>query len=183
MNRKGRVALLPALFLLALSAPAQPPKPKPPAASKPEPEISEALVAKSQRARELMSAGRFDEAIPICQALVAALPSNPGLRMNLALAQHMAGRDRDAAPNLEAVLKVQPKNVPALVTLGAARLALSEPKLAISPFERALAGAEPATTALAAAARAASAVESHRTPRGEDLKTLGIDPEQFRRLL
>ena len=37
--------------------------------------------------------------------------------------------------------------------------------------------------ALAAAARAAGAVESHRTPRGEDLKTLGIDPEQFRRLL
>ncbi len=37
--------------------------------------------------------------------------------------------------------------------------------------------------ALVAAARAAGAVESHRTPRGEDLKTLGIDPEQFRRLL
>lgn len=37
--------------------------------------------------------------------------------------------------------------------------------------------------ALAAAARAASAVESHRTPSGEDLRTLGIDREQFRRLL
>lgn len=37
--------------------------------------------------------------------------------------------------------------------------------------------------ALAAAVRAASAVESHRNPRGEDLRTLGIDPEQFRRLL
>jgi hypothetical protein len=36
--------------------------------------------------------------------------------------------------------------------------------------------------ALAAAARAASAVESHRTPRGEDLKTLGIDPAAFGRL-
>ena len=34
--------------------------------------------------------------------------------------------------------------------------------------------------ALAAAARAAGAVESRRTPRSEDLKTLGIDPAQFR---
>ncbi len=34
--------------------------------------------------------------------------------------------------------------------------------------------------ALAAAARAASAVESHRSPRGQDLKTLGIDPAVFR---
>ena len=30
--------------------------------------------------------------------------------------------------------------------------------------------------AFAAAARAANAVETHRSPRGEDLKTLGIDP-------
>ena len=37
--------------------------------------------------------------------------------------------------------------------------------------------------ALAAAARAAGAVESHHTPRGEELRTLGIDREQFRRLL
>jgi hypothetical protein len=36
--------------------------------------------------------------------------------------------------------------------------------------------------ALAAAARAASAVESRRTPRGEDLKALGIEPDAFRRV-
>ena len=36
--------------------------------------------------------------------------------------------------------------------------------------------------ALAAAARAASAVESRREPRGEDLKTLGIDPAAYRRI-
>ena len=33
--------------------------------------------------------------------------------------------------------------------------------------------------ALAAAARAASAVEARRAPRNEDLKTLGIEPDQF----
>lgn len=36
--------------------------------------------------------------------------------------------------------------------------------------------------ALAAAARAANAVESRRMPRGEDLKTLGIDADTFRRI-
>jgi hypothetical protein len=36
--------------------------------------------------------------------------------------------------------------------------------------------------ALAAAARAASAVESRRNPRSEDLKTLGIDEAAFRRV-
>ena len=36
--------------------------------------------------------------------------------------------------------------------------------------------------ALAAAARAASAVEARRAPRGEDLKTLGIDPTSFQRI-
>ena len=34
--------------------------------------------------------------------------------------------------------------------------------------------------ALAAAARAAGAVESNRSPRGGDLKTLGIDPAAYR---
>ena len=36
--------------------------------------------------------------------------------------------------------------------------------------------------ALAAAARAASAVESRRSPRGADLRALGIDEAAFRRV-
>ena len=36
--------------------------------------------------------------------------------------------------------------------------------------------------ALAAAARAASAVESRRSPRGEDLKALGIEPANYQRI-
>lgn len=39
-----------------------------------------------------------------------------------------------------------------------------------------------AFAALAAASRAANAVESSRTPRGEDLRTLGIDPATFSRI-
>jgi hypothetical protein len=34
--------------------------------------------------------------------------------------------------------------------------------------------------ALAAAARAASAVEAHRTPKARDLEALGIDPAAFK---
>ncbi|HEY9009433.1 MAG TPA: hypothetical protein VIN06_00300 [Devosia sp.] len=36
--------------------------------------------------------------------------------------------------------------------------------------------------AFAAAARAANAVENNRTPRGEDLRTLGIEPAAFRKI-
>jgi MoxR-like ATPase len=39
-----------------------------------------------------------------------------------------------------------------------------------------------AFAALAAAARAASAVDSRRTARSEDLKTLGIDPAVYSRV-
>ena len=46
---------------------------------------------------------------------------------------------------------------------------------AIHSFQRTFA-------ALAAAARAANAVETHRSPRGEDLKTMGIDPAAFQRV-
>jgi tetratricopeptide (TPR) repeat protein len=99
--------------------------------------------ARSQKAKELMSAGRFEEAIPIYKELVAAMPGNPGLLLNLGMAQHMAGHEREAVPLLESVLKVQPRFAPALLSLGAARLALRQPELAVGPLQRAVA-ADPA---------------------------------------
>ncbi len=124
-GRAAEPSLLPlALFLFALAVAAG---------------QSDELAFKSQRAKEMMAAGRFEEAIPIYQQLVQAVPGNPGLRLNLALAQHMAGRDRDAIPNLEAVLKIQPGLAPALVTLGAARLAANQTQLAVAPLQKAVA--------------------------------------------
>lgn len=117
-----RAALLPAFFI-CIAAYAQP----------------DALAAKSQQAKALMAAGRFEEAIPLYTQLVQSAPTNPGLRLNLALAQHMSGRDREAVPNFEAVLKVQPNLLPALLSLGAARLALNEPQQAVAPLQKALA--------------------------------------------
>jgi tetratricopeptide (TPR) repeat protein len=100
---------------------------------------SEEQVRQSQHARQLMAQGRFTEAIPIYQGLVNALPGNPGLLLNLGLAEHMAGQDRLAIPHFEAVLKAQSGNIPALFSLGAARLALGDPRAAVEPLRQVVA--------------------------------------------
>lgn len=110
-----------AALILALSCPL-PAKPEDPA-------------AKSLRARELMAAGKFDEAIPLCNDLVVAHPDNPSFRMNLGLALHMAGYARKAVEQFEAVLKLDSSNLPARLFLGEAYITLGEPANAISPLE------------------------------------------------
>src|SRR5664279_2783117 len=107
----GRAAMLPALFLfVAQMLQGQ----------------SEDLAAKSAQARQLMTSGRFEDAIPIYRQMVKAEPGNPGLLLNLGLAQHMAGHDREAIPTLETVLKNEPDALPALISLGSARLAVNQ---------------------------------------------------------
>ncbi|HYI95973.1 MAG TPA: tetratricopeptide repeat protein, partial [Bryobacteraceae bacterium] len=59
---------------------------------------SDALVRKSQEAKQLMAEGRFADAIPAYEELTHALPTNTGLRLNLALAYHMSGQHADAVP-------------------------------------------------------------------------------------
>ena len=41
-------------------------------------------AAKSQRAKEMMAAGQFSQAIPIYEELLRAMPDNPGIRLDLA---------------------------------------------------------------------------------------------------
>jgi len=96
----------------------------------------------SERAKQMMAAGRFEEAIPIYRQLVQALPGNTGLLLNLALAEHMAGHEREAIPHFEAVLKVQPNLTPASFSLAQAHLALNQPAQAIAPLKKVVA-AEP----------------------------------------
>jgi tetratricopeptide (TPR) repeat protein len=100
---------------------------------------SEELALKSRRAKELMAAGRYAEAVPIYEELVRAVPGNPGLVLNLGLAEHMAGQHRQSIPHFEAVLKVDPENLPARLSLGAAHLELGEPALAVAPLQKAVA--------------------------------------------
>jgi tetratricopeptide (TPR) repeat protein len=94
------------------------------------------LAAESHRAKELMAASRFAEAIPIYEDLLKAVPGNPGLLLNLALAEQMAGRPARAVPHFEAVLRVQPDNVPALLSLAAAQLQLNRSRDAIAPLRK-----------------------------------------------
>ena len=98
----------------------------------------EDAAGKLAQARQLMASGHFEEAIPIYRQMVKAEPGNPGLLLNLGLAQHMAGYDREAIPTFEAVLKSQPDSLPALISLGSARLALNQPNEAIAPLRKAV---------------------------------------------
>ena len=96
------------------------------------------LALKSHRAKELLEAGKAEEAIPIYRELVQALPNNPGLMMNLGLALDMAGRKREAVREYERVLKLDPQHVPALLLLGTAYVELGEPAKAVPPLEKVL---------------------------------------------
>lgn len=100
---------------------------------------TEAQLAESRRVKELMAAGRFADAVPLCERLVAALPSNAGLRLNLAIALHFTGEDLKAIPHFETVLKAQPGALPALMLLGASYLRTGQPAKAVGPLEKALA--------------------------------------------
>jgi predicted Zn-dependent protease len=96
------------------------------------------FALKSRQAKGLLAEGRFAEAIPLYEELVKALPANPGLRLNLGIAEHMAGRDREAAATLGEVLRVEPNHGPALAMCGASYLRLGEPAKAFGFLERAL---------------------------------------------
>ena len=100
---------------------------------------------KAQRAKELMGAGKFQEAADIYQGLVTEIPGNPGLLMNLGMALHMAGEDRKAIPHLAAAVKLQPQMVPAQLFLGASYLRIAEPAKAI-PHLQQVVTAQPAYT-------------------------------------
>src|SRR5579884_432855 len=97
---------------------------------------TDALAEQSHRAKELMAEHRYAEAIPIYEQLVKAVPGNPGLILDLGLAEHMAGQPGKAIRQFQAVLQLQPDNVPALTSLAMAALETNQPRLAIAPLEK-----------------------------------------------
>lgn len=92
----------------------------------------------SRRAKDLMAAGRYGAAVPYYETLVKALPANPGLRLNLAMALHLSGQDARAIPEFERVLKQQPNALPALMLSGASYLRTGHPEKAVPNLEKAL---------------------------------------------
>jgi tetratricopeptide (TPR) repeat protein len=91
-------------------------------------------IRQSDEAKQFMSTGRFDAAVPLYQDLTKQLPANAGIRLNLALALHMSGRHAEAIPVFEKVLQSDPKSVPALISLGAAYLETGQPAKAVAPL-------------------------------------------------
>lgn len=93
------------------------------------------LVEKSHRAKDLMAAERFAEAVPLYRELVRALPNNPGLVMNLGLALEYSGHKREAVGQFEKVLQLEPSNGSALLFLGTTYLDLGETVKALKPLQ------------------------------------------------
>jgi len=94
------------------------------------------IAAKSERARDAMSAGRFTEAVPLYQDLVRALPGVAGLRMNLGIALHMAGQYRESVRQLEQALRLDANLPEALLFLGAGQQRLGNAASAVPPLRR-----------------------------------------------
>ena len=96
------------------------------------------LAADSQRARDLLAAKRYAEAVPLLEKLLQAMPANTALRLNLAVAMHLSGQDTRAIPHFETVLKEQPNALPALMLLGASYMRTGNPAKAAPVLEKAL---------------------------------------------
>jgi predicted Zn-dependent protease len=94
------------------------------------------LAAKAQRGKEAMAASRFDEAASLYREIVRALPNEPGMLLNLGMAEAMAGRPRDALPHLRAAARLKPDLLPAWLFLGATHMELAEPQAAVTPLQK-----------------------------------------------
>jgi predicted Zn-dependent protease len=92
----------------------------------------------AQGANELVTKGKVEEAIPIYERLVQAFPSNPGLLLNLCIAEFKAGRYQNAIEHARAALKLNPDLAPANLFLGASYLELDTPANALDPLGKAL---------------------------------------------
>jgi predicted Zn-dependent protease len=99
---------------------------------------SEDATAQSLRARELVSAGKLEEAIAIYRELALAHPSDAGTLVNLSIVEFKAKRYRDAAEHANAAVRLQPGSIPANLFLGSSYVELGEYSLAVTPLEKVL---------------------------------------------
>lgn len=95
------------------------------------------LADKNQAAKQAFLAGNYAKAAALYRQLTAALPQNPGLRLNLGLALEKAGRPAAAVPELERASRGLPDSAGAWFLLGLAYQQLHQPKLAIVPLRKA----------------------------------------------
>src|SRR5713101_7657986 len=93
------------------------------------------LSEKAQRARELVLAGKPEQAIPVYRELARALPDNLEILMNLCIAEFKARHYRDAIRTAQAALKRAPGSPTANLFLGASYAELGESAQAVAPLE------------------------------------------------
>jgi len=89
-----------------------------------------------KQARELVAAGKTDEAIAIYAALVKQSPADPSLRVNLAISQFKAGHYAETIAHCRKALEQRPGMIPALLFLGAAYAKLGRPAEAVEPLRK-----------------------------------------------
>ena len=97
---------------------------------------------KLRQAREFVIAGKPEQAIPIYQELVGAVPNNPELLTDLCIAEFKAKRYRDAIGHAQAALRLRPDLLSANLFLGASYVELGESAAAIPSLNKVL-GAQP----------------------------------------
>lgn len=107
------------------------------------PQASAEVAALSARAKQAMAANRFDEAITLYRQILARVPDEPGILMNLGMALSMSGQPQDAIDPLSRALKLRPSLLPAALFLGNSYLDLNRPADAVAPL-RTYVAAQPA---------------------------------------
>ena len=141
------------------------------------PARGEDLAEKSTRGKELMAAGKFEDAIPIYRELVKALPGNPGPVMNLGLALHMSGREQEAATQFRTVIKLAPDYIPAHLFLGVTYFAMKKPELAVAPLQAVLRAEPQNLDARLILAQALFALARYESAAQQFRKLAELDPE------
>ncbi len=86
-----------------------------------------------------MAAGDFGGAAGLYEQLVKQSPGNPGWKLNLGIALHMAGRDKEAIGPLGVAAAAMPQAFPAQALLGTSLLRLGQAGKAVAPLTRAVA--------------------------------------------
>ncbi len=94
--------------------------------------------ALAQRASAAMKSRDFATAERIYRQLTELFPEEPGLALNLGLAQYSSGRFADALAQLNRFLRAHPDHGPAWLLVGISHQKLDQPALAVEPLQMAV---------------------------------------------
>ena len=136
----------------------------------------DALAAKAEQAREAMAARDFGRAIALYRELNQSDPGNEALQQNLGLALYSAGRYAESIKVLSEVLRVDPKNQPALLFSGIDWNRLDEPRRAVPLLQRSLSGTGETAAARAELGHAQFALRNLRAAVDDFAKACASEP-------